>query len=295
MTKFIEHRAVRRKATKPTIVLYHAECTDGFGAAWAAWRKLGDSAEYISVEHQSPLPEGLQDKEIYLLDFTYPEEIMKKLMAENRRVTAIDHHVSVADVTRMTDGGVYDNDHSGAMLAWMYFHPNTPPPFLVRVIEDQDLYRHNLPETRRLVEWMELFDFTFGTFDRLAADLDDPARLADALKQGELLLTYRDKEVERLVSNTAVEVTLDGHRAGAVNTEVFHSEAARELADRYGVGIAWRVRPHGTYCSLRSDGSVDVAEVAGKFGGGGHAKSAGFMVSSPNDLPFDPAGKKSDD
>ena len=27
-------------------VLYHANCADGFGAAWAAWQKLGDDADY---------------------------------------------------------------------------------------------------------------------------------------------------------------------------------------------------------------------------------------------------------
>ena len=34
------------------------------------------------------------------------------------------------------------------------------------------------------------------------------------------------------------------------------------------------------HVSLRSDSSVDVAEIAGKFGGGGHASAAGFQIES---------------
>ena len=34
------------------------------------------------------------------------------------------------------------------------------------------------------------------------------------------------------------------------------------------------------HVSLRSDGSVDVAVIAGAFGGGGHASAAGFQVET---------------
>ena len=32
-----------------SLILYHADCDDGFGAAYAAWLSLGDSAEYQPV------------------------------------------------------------------------------------------------------------------------------------------------------------------------------------------------------------------------------------------------------
>jgi phosphoesterase RecJ-like protein len=34
------------------------------------------------------------------------------------------------------------------------------------------------------------------------------------------------------------------------------------------------------HVSLRSDGTVDVAAIAGSFGGGGHASAAGFQVET---------------
>ena len=38
---------------KNIVVLYHADCLDGFGAAYAAWEKFGDTAEYIPVQYLS--------------------------------------------------------------------------------------------------------------------------------------------------------------------------------------------------------------------------------------------------
>ena len=32
---------------KNIVIIYHTDCRDGFGAAWAAWKKFGDSATYI--------------------------------------------------------------------------------------------------------------------------------------------------------------------------------------------------------------------------------------------------------
>ncbi len=38
--------------------------------------------------------------------------------------------------------------------------------------------------------------------------------------------------------------------------------------------------PHGFHVSLRSDGAVDVGEIASMFGGGGHNEAAGFNIQS---------------
>ena len=295
MTKFIEQRSVRRPASKRTVILYHAECTDGFVAAWAAYKKFGLKAQYIPVEHQVPPPDDLVGREIYTVDFTYPREITEKLMAVNSRVTAIDHHVSVADVTRMTAGGVYDNDKSGAMLSWEFFNPGITPPFLVRIVQDYDLHRFALSETVTLVDWLDLFDFDFKAYDRLARMLDRPAGLKGALKQGELVKTFREKVVQRLVANAAYEVQFEHYRVLAVTTELFHAETADMLAKGRPFGIAWRVRGKGTYCSLRSEADgVNVAELAAKYGGGGHAHAAGFVVPTPADLPFTPVPKRTE-
>ncbi len=287
MTKHLEKRNGRRSASKDIIVLYHAECTDGFMAAWAAWRKFGDSAEYIAVEHQVPPPEGLQDKIIYTLDFTYAAPVMAELKAANKKITSIDHHVTAKDVTLSTEGGVYDVDHSGAVLAWNYFHPGEPVPFLVRVVEDMDLYRFALPETKPLSYWLDTFHFSFQAYSEAVDRLQTPDGLRKSLEDGELVKRYSETLVERLVHNSSYEVELDGYKVLAVTTELFHNEVGNALAIGRPFGVAWRIRRNGAYVSLRSDNDgVDVGQVAARHGGGGHKHSAGFLVPDMRDLPF---------
>ena len=47
------------KAVQPdevSLVLYHAGCPDGFGAALAAWKRRGDAAKYMPVVHGKDPP-----------------------------------------------------------------------------------------------------------------------------------------------------------------------------------------------------------------------------------------------
>ena len=39
------------------VVIYHANCNDGFGAAYSAWKLLGNRAEYHAASHGSPPPD----------------------------------------------------------------------------------------------------------------------------------------------------------------------------------------------------------------------------------------------
>ncbi|WP_199245523.1 hypothetical protein [[Phormidium] sp. ETS-05] len=65
---------------QPTYILYHGHCYDGFGAAWAAWKALGDNdAQYIGVNYGEPQPEIPDDAAIFIVDFSYPRDVLIEL------------------------------------------------------------------------------------------------------------------------------------------------------------------------------------------------------------------------
>ena len=77
--KLIKKRSNKREISKNIVVVYHGDCTDGFSAAWAAWKKFGNKAEYLGIDPGELLPTGLEDKEIYMLDVlskSNPEEVI---------------------------------------------------------------------------------------------------------------------------------------------------------------------------------------------------------------------------
>ena len=48
-------------------VIYHADCTDGFGSAYSAWKLLGNRAEYHACKHGT-LPPDVKGKNVVLVD-----------------------------------------------------------------------------------------------------------------------------------------------------------------------------------------------------------------------------------
>ena len=42
--------------TTVNCVIYHADCTDGFGAAYSAWKLLGNRADYYACKHGTKPP-----------------------------------------------------------------------------------------------------------------------------------------------------------------------------------------------------------------------------------------------
>lgn len=273
-------------ASQKIVVLYHKDCLDGFGSAWAAYKKLGSKARYIAVEHGLPPPRGLDGKIVYCIDFTYPEAETRLIAQKAKELILIDHHVSVRDVVERQPEHLFSNDHSGAVLSWLYFNSGVKVPKLLLHIQDIDLWRFKLPDSNALISFFRNVRFDFNVWNQLAKDLDNPVKRKVYLQQGRLLLKYDEKIIEDLISE-GYETKFEGHRAFVVNSSVLDSDIGATIVKRgYPVAIIWAVRNRLTHVSLRSSDKVDVSKLAKKHGGGGHHSSAGFEVPMGKKLPF---------
>ncbi len=273
---------------KDIVILYHAECPDGFGAAWAAWKKFGDLAEYIPVHHNSPIPEGLEGKEIYSVDFTYPEETTRGLINKNRRVTAIDHHVTREGAIKMTNDYLYSNDHSGSVLAWTYFHPDKPVPKLLEYVEDRDLWKFSLSNTAEICACIDTHEYDLNVWDKLIKNMEDGSFVAKCIEKGKIILEHEKRLIKRTIEEGARLVDFDGYRVYSVNAPHFSASdiGAMLIAKNPPFAIIWSEDKERVNVSLRSDGSTDVSKIAAKFGGGGHKGSAGFTLPAINSFPW---------
>ncbi len=272
---------------KNTLVLYHKNCTDGFSAAWAAWLTFGTHADYIPVVHQEPLPEGLKNKEIYIVDFCYKEAIIKRLIGENKRVTALDHHAMCEEAVHLTNKGVFDNARSGAVIAWNYFHPKKSVPALLKYVEDNDLWRHKLPQSKAMTAYLRTVPHSFTAWSKIAHETKTAAGRKKCFEKGQLLLTQEMQLVEQLVKENAQTVKFKEHTTLAVNSPYFRDNIGELLCKTLPpFGIIWDERRGKIVVSLRSDGTFDVAALAAEFGGGGHKSAAGFTLSKGEPVPW---------
>ena len=289
MTKFLEHRKQKRTTQKSIVVFYHADCSDGFTAAWVAWKKFGEKAQYIATFNEDE-PPVIKNKQIYTLDLTFPETITKRLIRDNVRVTAIDHHISSKPVTLKTFKPAYAVNHSGCMLAWNYFFPQKPAPKFLLNIEDVDLWRKKLPGSSALYAYLDLFDFRFEIWSGLIQDFETSSKRKRMLDAGNFLLKYEDKMTERCVNKNARLVKFDRYKVYAVNETIFVSVVGAKLARLLPpFAIVWREFKNGQVgVSLRGTGQVDLSLLAKKYGGGGHKDSAAFRLPSIKDIPWRP-------
>ena len=83
------------------VVLYHANCNDGFGAAYSAWKLLGNRAEYIACSHGTPPPD-ITGKKVVCLDFSYDNATTKKLIKETVSINA------PSDIEFMLESNTWD-------------------------------------------------------------------------------------------------------------------------------------------------------------------------------------------
>ncbi len=271
---------------KDIVILYHANCTDGFGAAFAAWKKFGDKATYLPVEHQVPPPEGLKDKTIYMVDFCYKAPVLKKLTKANREVVVLDHHIGAKDDMKEATSYVFQNDHSGSVIAWKYFHPGRKTPRLLLHVEDTDLWKFKVLHTREVSAALELVPFDFKIWDRLAKSFELPAARKKFIEKGENIREYQMAVVKRVVLK-AQEVEFEGYRTFVANSPILASEIGHTLVlKKPPIAIVWSADRKRINVSLRSDGSVDVSVLAKKYGGGGHRSASGFAFPLSKKFPW---------
>ena len=294
------------------LVIYHNSCADGFAAAFAAWLKIGDEAEYVPMQYgQDFFVESFllqfNDREVYVLDFSFPRNVMDVLFQNAKRVVWLDHHKTAFEMWGVQPGQrvwaetegrhvKLHMDKSGAMLAWEYFHPSTEVPMFIKHIDDYDRWQFKIEGTKAFQKALWSYaPWTFAGWKNAfigAPESSDPYEPLDTFyTEGEAILRAHEQNVQSVVKDgarkcvipamnmpTRWEAALMGLAANC--PPHLQSDVGHELANQSGTfGLLWCIdKDNRCKCSLRSNGDYDVSAIAKAFGGGGHRNAAGFMT-----------------
>ena len=257
-------------------VIYHADCTDGFGSAYSAWKLLGNRAEYYPCKHGTP-PPNVTGKNVVILDFSFDNGTIKKMIEDSDSLLVIDHHKSAMVELHDISNTHFDMTKSGAMLAWDFFHPGKDPPKFIQYIQDRDLWSWELPYSKEFSAAFDMIPFEFEEFEKF----EDDSVFDDAVKRGSYILAY-SKTVVKKVCEKAVSRKYKGQRVLVVNSSHWVSEIGARLAPDCDFALIWYYDHQDRIIkvSLRSfHDKIDVSEIAKDFEGGGHRKAAGFQMS----------------
>jgi len=298
---------------KPDIMIYHANCADGFGAAWTAWMRWGNDVQYVPASYGQSPPEVL-GKRVLIGDFSYKRPDLDAMLQGAASVVILDHHKTaeadlrpfavdvtgagplgsdmisamlrdLAELSRPACIAAFDMARSGAVMTWEFCHPGAEVPLLLRLIEDRDLWRFAIPETKPFGAWLRCEPFDFERWREIGQQLSDGRGAHRIMVEAEAMQRFFDQKVAE-IGRLARRGLIDGQEVPLCNCPpMFASEVGHWLLDEnpFAPFVAcYSDQGRSRGYSLRSrDDRRDVSEIAHKFGGGGHRNAAGFGVPLP--------------
>lgn len=277
--------------------IYHKNCTDGFTAAWVCRNALKNSAITFAAEYDKSAPD-VTGCFLYVVDFCYPYETMVELINQSIETTIIDHHKSSeATIKRLKQEFpnkvhiLFDTERSGALLTWDWFYnrgeaeynidPAVPyiSNILVDYVSDRDLWKFELPDSKAINSYINSIDYTFQGWTDLHNELRTGTH--NIVNIGTILMRQKQKDVNWIVDEGLLDIVIDDEHIPAVNAPHYMAsdigDHLNEHTDTFccvfyetedGMHFSLRSPPHG----------YDVADIAQKFGGGGHKHAAAFMI-----------------
>ena len=272
------------------LLLYHANCPDGFGATLPFHLKYGDSIEYVAVTHKQKPFHGLsqkmfKDRIVWMIDISFVRKDTLRIKKLAKEFINIDHHLGNQQKLGDLEYCHFDMNHSGAVLSWKYCFPEQPVPKLLQYIEDRDINNWNLPYAKELLSSIDAHEKTFDIWEALMRRLEDPVGFSELLEEGAVIYHYNHTLME-IIKKGIYYTDIKGYRVPIINTPFFRNEILTELTREHPFAAGYHYDGESFIFSLRStDKGVNTLEIASQFpGGGGHRNASGFSVKSLDDL-----------
>jgi hypothetical protein len=283
-----------------TNIYVHGSCPDGTASARIceqAFRMLRKDPQIHSVQYGSELRAIQPQSNQLFVDITPSQDRWEEWKSVNPVV--LDHHESVKHIVEGLDGVFGGSDESGASLAFehimkpIYESRSLDPVYLTdwqvfsHLSMIRDTWKKNDPLWSDAAALAQALLF-YGFRRVIDHDLD----MTELMRIGKIALDNTCRKAEQTAHGASIsDVLIRGKtvKIGTFNcTDKVLAEAADILIDNgCNLVVGYFFTYNGTQkciMSLRSDGSINVADLAKIRGGGGHARAASFTVKDGGNI-----------
>jgi uncharacterized protein len=301
------------------LVVYHqtkagTDCPDGICAAWIVAKYLKErfsvSRPYQLIPDvylKNSAYESLLDTPIsptfldtvWLVDFSYPEHIMKEILEKTPTLIILDHHEQrMPDISVLADQilGGYSPNECGATAAWKFCFPEIPRPWFLKHVWRRDTgaegYYDALQLDSRAVTTAISArrrgltgESAFPIFESLLKESEK-----SLITEGYKLLEIDDQICEQVLIEFKASPTFEnigGYEVPCIrldpHADRLYSWIGSLLCQEYPsssfVCLITSSEPNQRHLrSLKSGSNFDVGALAKSLGGGGHRNASGFTV-----------------
>lgn len=223
--------------------------------------------------------------EILITDISVNPEVAEKIDRRGK-VTLLDHHKTAAWLNRYPWAKV-DSSCCGTMHLYNHLSKNNirinKYREFVEMVNDYDLWLHKDPRSRQLNRLHSIIGH-----QRFIKRFSSDSRVKFKPEE-KLLLELEEEKIREycFCTNGYENEDQDGNKYLIVFAELYTSELGEYLLEKhpqYAYVMIINAHQNPIKVSLRSRGDVDVAEIARRYGGGGHKAAAGFTIKDPDYL-----------
>jgi oligoribonuclease NrnB/cAMP/cGMP phosphodiesterase (DHH superfamily) len=310
-------------------------CMDGAGSSWVIhnhYKNQCNETTHYNVVHFRVDPSKAFDtinskfkdvepgffSHVISCDVGYSGKDIQSLIKMFPEIVIIDHHISslrdiaifynpdkkidtksidtiIASQPTLPPNYMYDNDESGATLAWKYFNGDVPAPKTIQYIKDRDIWKFELPDSKKITtgifEMLEANPDNWSSWDKFIADED--IHLSQALDIGRVICCLNNRRIVELSTKfRQFNYEFGGkiYKGAHLNTTEHISDLGNYVVNMkdaddkfmYDFAVMWRYNENDDVynCSFRSRNDVDVSDICRKYGGGGHSTAAGMSIAN---------------
>jgi oligoribonuclease NrnB/cAMP/cGMP phosphodiesterase (DHH superfamily) len=299
------------------IIIYHKSCPDGIASAWIV-KQYNPNAIIISSDAGSEpiLNTNLKNKRIIFVDVC-PNNLyyLIKLSKETEYIMVIDHHISLQKQLNNIKlpnniNIIFDIKNCACILTWEYFTNNKTNilphntllidniPWFLKYIEDRDLWKLEMPNSQEVS--LGLLEGNYITIEGLTRLYHTEYDMIynKILEQGKIEIIIKEKLINNQIKYNSIPCKFkvlnkeyliwffesnDNLRSDVGNKLLFTKITKNNINKFPDFVVSWRYSfiNDQFWFSLRSHNeSVNVANIAQIFKGGGHRNAAGFILHS---------------
>ncbi len=236
---------------------------------------------------------------LWITDLSVNEENEQKLNEfynEDGKVQLIDHHKTALHFNDYEWGHVKVEDQEGHLcsatsllydylLNHNYLSPKSSISEYVELVRQYDTWEWEANNNQQAKRLNALFFLvSIDEFEEMMVERLSKQEHFSFDEFEDRILTMEENKIERYIRRKRrelVQIQVGENFAGVVYAESYHSELGNELGKDY---------PHLDYITIINMGAkrvgfrtihdhIDVSEIAGLYGGGGHAKASGCLLT----------------